>query len=619
MGKIQVLSPELINLIAAGEVVERPASVVKELVENSIDAQATNIKVWITDGGLSEIKIVDNGIGMEKEDAELAFTQHATSKISSAADLESIISMGFRGEALASISSVSDVVMDTKTAAGEAVRVTISSSSLSASPAAWSTQGTSITIKNLFAHVPARKKFLKSVQTEYNHIYDTLISISLSHPHIHFEFYHQGKLITRLPATNDITTRIFDIWGEQVSEQLYEIHGEIPGGKLTAFIGKPEAGRKDRKLQYLFINKRAVQEKALQRAIQDAYTGFLPKELYPTYFVYLELDPKIVDVNVHPRKLEVRIENGQQLFGALRNLISNELNKSTKQEILDRIHGQKIEESSSAAFTSKQQHIPQSSYSPPSFTAPKTFNSPSPKFQSQPRVQQGLAFTQSLLQNDSREVIAPESTMSTTSNLAQLNSAANYNLLQVFATYIIYQQDDYVVFVDQHAAAEKILYEKFRKQLNHGRGRPLLTPIIIDLHPDDYAKALSYADQLHKIGITLEDFGKNTVQITQLPELTPHLDVSKFIQELQPAGDLPEVNKENLAAARDIPEETHYLIATMACHGAIRAGQILNTAEMRQILNDLAECELPYNCPHGRPVSWKLHISELEKNFKRII
>ncbi|MCA9379223.1 DNA mismatch repair endonuclease MutL, partial [Candidatus Dojkabacteria bacterium] len=337
MGKIHVLDQNTINMIAAGEVVERPASVVKELVENSIDAGATKITVSIKNGGIDEITVTDNGQGISAEDAELAFTQHATSKITSASDLENIFTLGFRGEALASISSVSRVELDTKTEATPATKVVVENSQSGSKTSNKATTGTTISVFDLFRHIPARKKFLRTPATELSHVQEMFISLALVNLQVHFELIHNGKLLLRLPAVENFNERVFAIWNAQVAENLYESHVEIPGGKIHLYIGKPEAGRKDRKLQYLFVNKRHVSDRILSKAVIEGYTGFLPGGIYPVYFIMLELDPKVVDVNVHPRKLEVRFDNSGQIFGAVKNAVSQALTTNTKRDLMSRV------------------------------------------------------------------------------------------------------------------------------------------------------------------------------------------------------------------------------------------------------------------------------------------
>lgn len=609
MAKIKLLDPKLINLIAAGEVVERPASVVKELVENSIDAGAVKITIHIKNGGLTEIKVIDDGSGISPEDAPQAFIQHATSKISTVEDLDSIYTLGFRGEALASISSVADVNLETKTETEQAITVFSREGNVQNSASAKATTGTTITVKDLFAKVPARRKFLRSEQTEFGHVEDTFINIALVNLNIHFELYHNDRLIHRLPAVKEFTDRILEIWGEKVAQNLYHTITEIPGGKLTTFLGKPDIGRKDRKLQYIFVNSRYISDRALQRAVADGYVGFLPKEIYPVYFVMLELDPKQVDVNVHPRKLEVRIENSQQIFSIIRHTVSDALNKQTKQEIITRVSGS--QQSSEPSFVSDIPKLsdarPRTTYSTPSTPTHK------------PNINQSLSFTKSLLENTRPTQLTVQHSQIGQRTENKFIGNTNFPIpFQVFATYIVYQQDDQLIFIDQHAAAEKVLYERLRKQMDHTRKRPLLTPLIVDLTAKEKEKALAIKDKLSTAGLEIDDFGGNSIQVTHLPELTPNLDVEKFIQGvLEHRNDIPE--EDTALLTRDLSEEAHLLIATLACHGAIRAGQKLTVGEMQNLIGDLKECEMPYNCPHGRPVSWTMAKYELEKNFKRVI
>ncbi|MBL8015010.1 MAG: DNA mismatch repair endonuclease MutL [Candidatus Doudnabacteria bacterium] len=597
MGKIQILDEKLVNLIAAGEVVERPASVVKELMENSLDAAATKIIVRVRQGGKEDIQIEDNGSGIEPDDLPLTLTQHATSKIKTVGDLDKIFTLGFRGEALASIGSVADVRIESKTEVSAAS--SISSGSKTISKAARGNTGTTITVSGLFRHIPARLKFLKTDNTEFNHIYDTFVNTALTQLSVHFELYNEGKLVLRLPAATEFTDRVQDIWDKNIATNLYQTTVPVYGGEAILFLGKTEIARKDRKLQYLFINNRYVTDRGIQKAISDGYSGFINRELYPVYFAKLTLDPNVVDVNVHPRKLEVRIDNAQQLFGQIRNAVADTLARSTKADMLSKIAANtELPTNQESTFTGFKPTS--SSYTPKTNTYPST-KSYLPKANNEPPVRP----TQFLLSD------------SATAATATIEDSPR-NLLQLFNTYIVYQNGAEVVFIDQHAAAEKITYEKLRNQINHSRSRPLLTPLVIELESTKFKnEVIELQEELKQMGLEVSDFGGKSIQVSALPELTPHLNVASFLQELvgrnDPGVDWPALSQTG------IPQTTHIRIATMACHGSIRAGQRLSAPEMQQLISDLAKCELPYNCPHGRPVSWVLSQSDLEHNFRRTL
>lgn len=603
MGKIHLLDENVINLIAAGEVVERPASIVKELMENSIDAGATEVIVKIVNGGLDEITIIDNGEGMDAEDAKNAFVQHATSKIKDADDLHNINSMGFRGEALASISSVSDIHLDTMTADTNPVGLRIISGKIEALNSNKKSRGTVLSIQNLFGNVPARRKFLRGIDTEFGHIQETFISIALAHLDIRFELHHQGKVAYELPVAKTFGERIFGIWNSTTAKNLYEAEAEINGIKLQMYLGSPEAGRKDRKLQYVFVNNRSISDRTLTKAVAEAYRGFLHKDLQPLYFVKISMPNDLVDVNVHPRKLEVRFQDPQMMYRTVYNAVRSVLEQKTKSSLMERIE----------------------SANPPTFLSPRAqndtprtggpFSREQQSFHTsfeRPKVSTSLDFSRSLLQHERPliEELAAE-THTATDYIADTSSAINP--VQVFATYIVYQQGEDVIFIDQHAAAEKIEYEKLMNDLEIKTTKPLLIPAIIDLLPFEHQKILENIVNLAEVGLVVADFGGNSIQVVSVPQNLPQIDYGAMLKEI--VGELNEApDKADLEHTL-----SHHIIATMACHGAIRAGQVLTQAQMVQVIQDLGKCVQPYNCPHGRPVSWVLTRTDLEKNFKRII
>jgi DNA mismatch repair protein MutL len=604
MGKIKLLDDNIINLIAAGEVVERPASIIKELMENSIDAGAHTIVVKAYQGGMESIVVEDDGSGMDKDDALLAFKQHATSKIESQADLENIITLGFRGEALASISSVAEIELETKTSETDPVKLRVVKGVPVILPSARSNSGTTITINNLFKDVPARRKFLRSESTEIGYIQTAFLSVALVNLGIHFELYHNDKLQYRLPATQNFADRVFNIWDTKVAENLFNTELEHNNVKVTAYPGSPDIARGDRKLQFLFVNGRHISDRLLQKAVTEAYQGFIHRDLQPVYFLMLNLPPELVDVNVHPRKQEVRFRDSGAVFNLVRNTIQQALNKSTRQELMERISSADTAGESDkqvSDFTSKpagnnwQLNDNRSRYS-----GGRTNNAGN--------IQRSLDFTSVLLDKGTELPESPGSYL----NSAAYVPAGQY--LQIFATYIVYQNNNEVIFVDQHAAAEKILYEKLAAQLDLNRSKPLLVPEVVELDKHAKAKVLELQPQLAIAGFNVEDFGGNAIQVTAIPEIIPSIAAQPFLEALVQAAE--ESGNDELPLRDDIK---HYIVATMACHGAIRAGQSLSQPEMQQLISDLAKCQSPYNCPHGRPVSWTLSKYDLEKGFKRTI
>lgn len=603
MGKIQVLDSELINLIAAGEVVERPSSIVKELIENSIDADATEIIVRIKDGGVSEIQVQDNGSGMDPTDATLAFTQHATSKIVSAEDLFNITSLGFRGEALASISSVSEVTLDTKAKNSESVTVASRGGQLSSMQSAKADVGTVITVSDLFRGIPARKNFLRSENTELSYILNVFLSISLTSPKIHFELWHNNRLTHRLPSAGDTKERILQIYGDRVAENLFIEELQINDIRLSLIVGSPDLARKDRKLQYIFVNGRSISDRALQKAITQAYSGYIHKDLQPVYFIFIDIPPELVDVNVHPRKLEVRFKDSQFLFHTLHNTLKNLLNKHTKQELLNRLPAASDMANNIGEVSHSINHQTEWGGGIKTTSRSSTYNKSM-------RTLDSLSFTQNLLQ-DSMSI------------LKQTEQVHFVETTQLFLTYIMYQLDEEIIFVDQHAAAEKIMYERLMNQLEEIRSKNLLVPEILELSQREKSLLISLSVTLKEVGIEIADFGGNAVQLIAIPELLQKFHFDTFVQEILEKHNEFEELKESSSSSTTKQENFKILfknlIATMACHASVRAGQKLSQAEMQQIVNDLSKCEDPYNCPHGRPVSVRMHKSDLAKLFKRIV
>jgi DNA mismatch repair protein MutL len=602
MGQIHKLSDNVINLIAAGEVVERPASVIKELVENSLDAGATQIKIEINTGGTELITVSDNGKGIAADDIELAFTQHATSKLSSINDLQKLFTLGFRGEALASIASVSEIEIESSHN-GEQVSATLLNGKISkqqASPAG-STLGTRIAVKNLFHNIPARQKFLKSATTESKQAQNLFTQLALANPQVHLELYKDGKLYKRLPR-GTITDRIYELFGSEVSTQLYEFVNEQPHIKISGLLGNPMTARADTTMQFLFLNKRPISDKTVQSAISQGYRGFLHKDLRPIYFINIEIDPAEVDVNVHPRKQEVKFSNSQEIFRLTYQTVVDTLSKASKSEILQRVGTQtqhmQTPEISPQQSTKSTRNIP----SQTSYTGPRSFAEKS-------TVSQAMDFTSQVMQ--SAQILTDVQPLNSYFGPGQTPQLGK--LLQIFNTYIVYETENAVVFVDQHAAAEKITYEKLLSQHQGGIvSKPMLIPLILEFSKTDATALLEVADQLKTIGIDISGMGGTTIQVNELPEV---MDTEQNIKQM-----LIEILGA-LADEKSLQNDVvlHDILASLACHGSIRAGQKLDESEMRQILQGLAACDNPYNCPHGRPVSWEIAKPEVEKHFKRII
>lgn len=589
MSSINVLSQDVINKIAAGEVVERPASVVKELIENSIDAGATEITLNIENGGLTKIEVVDNGAGMDETDARMALQQHATSKLLTEADLESIDTLGFRGEALASIASVSDTTIHTYNGSNQPYQSFTKNGDIICELGKGRAKGTTVSVNNIFSRIPARRKFLKSPATEYKYIVNTFTSIALSHPTISFKLVKDGKIQLLLTKDDTATSRITKLFPAYKAEDLIPITYDSPKIKITGYIGHPSKARPDNSIQYTFINKRAVKDGLIGKAVKDAFSSTLMNHNYPIYFLYYEIALNELDVNIHPRKLEVRYSDPSSVFMATKIAIEKSLQNALKTELL-----RKTDSMAVGSSTIK-----------PNFGL-KSYKG---------TIEQSISFSRDLLE-PMRAVSRPEYTVE--HSMQNTEGAHTPIISQFFNTYIIFQKDDKLLIVDQHAADERVNYEKLLKRLANKTelgSSDLLIPITIQLSPSQLETVKTSRNRLSELGFKFS-ITKSSVKLEALPEIFKNnMPDDAFIELI---NSLKSEDGE-IKSTNNITKKQNRLIATMACHSSIRAGQKLTIAEMQQLITNLFNCELPYSCPHGRPIIWELTRYELEKNFKRKI
>ncbi|MDQ6985137.1 MAG: DNA mismatch repair endonuclease MutL [Candidatus Dojkabacteria bacterium] len=608
MSKINKLEKEIINKIAAGEVVERPASVIKELIENSIDAKASKIIINIENNGEDLIEIVDNGKGMNREDAIKSVELHATSKITNEKDLSYISSHGFRGEALASISSVSEeFTIDTKTAGYEAVTVYLRNEELRADISNKTIEGTTISIRNLFGNVPARKKFLKASKTEMKQIINSFLQTSLPYIKVHFELFHDGNLIHRLTKTESIENRLFDAFGKNFLNTLFITNESTDSDlKTRCLISKPESAPKKATIQYIYLNNRFIGSKTINAAVSQAFTGFIHRDLRPNFIIFIKIDPSKIDINVHPRKLEVKFEDESLVFKRIYSHVRSILEKETKRIIKDKI------EDSNELNLSKYKNI---SEPRKDFSVKESSRSYSPTSQSNNYineskdkiVKQSMSFSKLLLD---------ESISNTEASLDQ--KISNYNPKQIFNTYILIEKDNDAVFIDQHAASEKIYFEKLIAQYKtkNIKSKSLLVPEIVEFNNTNSKNIiLESREELAKLGVVIENLDSKSIQVTEVPEIFKKMDLSDTFKEIleEDQDIVATFESGNL----DISKSIYLKLATISCHGSIRAGQILNTEEMNSLINELLTLDNPYNCPHGRPTIWSISKTQLESNFKR--
>ncbi len=595
MNRIRQLDKSTIAKIAAGEVVERPASVVKELIENSIDADSSVIVIRIEEAGKKLIEIIDDGVGMSPVDAEMAFQQHATSKIKTIDDLATLYTMGFRGEALSSIASVSEIDLQTFNNQ-DSTRVQINQNSLKKSSGSI-TKGTRIQVKNLFSTIPARKKFLRSDATEFKLISDIFIRHAIAHPTISFKLFHNEKEIYNLPATKELKTRIFDIFGKKISSQLVSIYYDAPDIKIEGFITSPEVSKKSRAMQFLFLNNRTIKSDLVTQAVEKGYQSLLHQGYYPPYFLNIKIDPKLIDINVHPRKMEVKFENTQSIFYSVKHATKSAISKNAQERVKHTLLDNTYQSyDGNSAITS-----------PPKIYSSISKNNKSHVLRdSGKQVQSSLAFTKKLLTRQTGDM-----TKDPVRNDSLDFEGFSYNFHQFFLTYILFEREDKLVFVDQHAAHERINYEKIMLSVQTGldvQSQPLLVPIIINIDKNIVKLVEEKLALFKSIGLEIDIFGSDTLKIDSIPAILSKFNFEGFIDEVI----------ENEVFDLDKSEILHKLVASLACHGSIRAGKKLDLTEMRQLISDLFKCKKPATCPHGRPVYWEFPKKEIEKNFKRL-
>lgn len=574
--KVKELDPHLINKIAAGEVIERPASVVKELVENSIDAGCTMLEVSIENGGIEHITVADDGEGMTKEDLLLAIKRHTTSKISTEADLENIRSLGFRGEALASIVEVSKVTIITKNEAEpEATRVEIEGGQVKKIQAAGHGRGTTVEAKELFFNTPARRKFLKKEKTEAYHIVKVLKRFILSHPQIHFRFFQNGKKLIEVPKSSDLQEVIANLYDAELARSLIEIRLEGNRLRVKGLISKPHESRADRSEQFIFVNGRYVKDSAINYAISKAYEGLVEKDKHPVIFLFIEIDPQMVDVNVHPKKEEVRFANQILVQAAVKKAIGDAL---VSQQIMPRMEPIKTREEI--------------------------------KYKEHRRLDLHYDETKEL--DLKSEILEAQKERE-----AAKREEKSYRIIgQVHDTYIIVQTEGGLEIIDQHVAHERILFERFIAQLLAGQilKQRLLIPITIELSPD---KAVLLAEHLNllaeKLGIGMEHFGGGSFILRDWPQaLTEGLSKEKFKNAIDRILETLEHEDE-----LDFEELAKELATKMACEAALAKGRPLKLEEMEDLIVQLKKTQNPYSCPHGRPIIVSYSLEELEKGFGR--
>ena len=618
MPNIAILNQETIDKIAAGEVVERPCSVVKELVENAIDAGSTAITVEIKEGGISFIRITDNGCGIERDQVAVAFYRHSTSKIRSAEDLLTVKSLGFRGEALSSISAVARVELITKTYDElTGTRYVIEGSKELSNEEIGAPDGTTFIVKDLFYNVPARRKFLKTAQTEGSYISDMVEKLALSHPDISFKFINNNQTKLHTSGNGNRKDIIYHIFGREISSSLLEVKHECEYFKVEGFIGKPVITRGNRNYENYFINGRYVKSNILSRAIEEAYKSFLMQHQYPFTVLYFTFFSEL-DVNVHPTKMELRFDNNNEIYVELCDTIyailshkemipevpvdSTPAPKKIVHEYKEpipepfekrRINEVRAAESRSVYGQSVTSAVKDYSAIEPAVKTPKTSTAYEPA--------QVVTGTQQTL-GDYDKVFLTESAKKQFSIIGQL-----------FKTYWLIEFEDKLYIIDQHAAHEKVLYEKTMARLANKdfTSQRISPPIVMTLDARESEMLEKYRPQIEQFGYEVEHFGGKEYMISAIPDNLFNIDMKDLFIEM--------LDDFSNSTGRQTPDIITEKVASMSCKAAVKGNDKLTLPEINKLIDDLLSLDNPYNCPHGRPTIISMSKYEIEKKFKRIV
>jgi DNA mismatch repair protein MutL len=639
MPRIQQLSPSVVNKIAAGEVIERPASVLKELLENSVDAGATRIDVTLEKGGSDVIRIADNGCGIAAEEMPLAIASHATSKIRTADDLFSVMTLGFRGEALASIAEVSRLLLRSRTPdAASGSELEVVGGAVGEVMPVGCPVGTTIEVRNLFFNTPVRHKFMRSPQTEMGHSIEAVTRLALAHPQIHFTLTHNGRTVHDLPPMPNIHGRIAAFFGDELASDLIEVRSESDGIALDGYVANPMHSRATARMQYLFLNGRAIRDRALQHALGEAYRGLLLTGRQPICFLRLRMPADLVDVNVHPTKQEVRFQDSGRLYSLLLGTLRTKFLTTDLQArgAAPAAIGSRNEETDAAvAGTSalvnwaKEQLGRQieraGASSPPTLSSQMAggvapahnFDEPLQihRFDEHVERQFDLSSTPRVDRQDHEEgnvVYQVESSTRGRGRPGSLDDSPR-NALQVHNRYLVVETESGIEVIDQHALHERILYEQIREKVLAGalESQRLLVPEPVDLTAQEAAAVLEHAELLGQLGVEVQPFGGETVLVSSYPAMLANLSPAEVLRELVEkllvGGKQPD--------ARDLLDELLHMIA---CKAAVKFGDRLNPEEINALLSQRHLAQDQHHCPHGRPTALVFTREDLDRQFKRI-
>lgn len=660
MPNIEILDQQTIDKIAAGEVIERPASVVKELVENAIDAGAGAVTVEIKEGGISFIRITDNGCGIEKEQVPLAFLRHSTSKIRRVEDLFTVSSLGFRGEALSSIAAVSQVELITKTVMGiSGVRYVIEGSKEKTLEEIGAPEGTTFLVRNLFYNTPARHKFLKTPQTEAGYIGDLLERLALSHPEISFKFINNNQVKLHTSGNSNLKEIIYHIYGRDIASNLLEIQGENELFSVQGFIGKPLISRGNRNFENYFINGRYVKSSLIAKSIEEGYRSFVMQHKYPFTVLQLSINGKLLDVNVHPTKMELRFSNGEAVYQFLAALIRETINrnelvyqvnlekeqkerqkkeleqknrKQEKHKLPEPFEKKRLEELQAAVKKDSPYEMKypdrvaqSSSYGRMTDeqklkapirteTAPEPIAAAEQKNQIESNAETDRMQKSEVVENPRQNELTKAPVQETMRKLLDAESRKEHKIIgQLFETYWLVEFDSQLYIIDQHAAHEKVLYERTMKSLEQKEftSQSIYPPVLLTLNMQEEELLKKYMEYFQKLGFELEHFGGKEYAVTAVPGNLFGLDGKQLVVEI--------IDSLLTFHGNEKPEMITEKIASMSCKAAVKGNQRLSRIEVEQLIKELLTLDNPYHCPHGRPTIISMSKYELEKKFKRVL
>ncbi|MDX5485910.1 DNA mismatch repair endonuclease MutL [Bacillus pumilus] len=631
MAKIIQLSDDLSNKIAAGEVVERPASVVKELMENAIDASSTVIEIDVEEAGLSSIRMIDNGVGIDAEDCKLAFQRHATSKIKNENDLFRVRTLGFRGEALPSIASVSHLEMKTSTGEGAGTHLVLQGGKIISEKKTSSRRGTEIVVTNLFYNTPARLKYMKTVHTELGNISDVVNRIALAHPEVSIRLRHQGKVLLQTNGNGDVRHVLAAIYGTAVAKKMVPLHVQSLDFEVKGYISLPEVTRASRNYMSSVVNGRYVKHFPLVKAVHEGYHTLLPIGRHPITFIEMKMDPILVDVNVHPSKLEVRLSKEQELHELIKQGIKEVFQK---QQLIPSASVPKKapmpaikNEQQSLTFDAKKGNTNEAktSYQPEPFESVvyetnqmSTYGTPtqemtgasSPVFNEDAPSERvhveesaaSLEYEESELREDAAETISENERV-----------PVMYPIGQMHGTYILAQNERGLYIIDQHAAQERIKYEYYREKVGEIKQevQEMLVPLTFHYSKNDMLIIEEHKEILTKVGVFLEPFGSGSYIVRSHPQWFPKGEEAELIEEI-----IEQVLDEKRVDIKKLREEAAIM---MSCKGSIKANRHLRNDEIKALLDELRQTKDPFTCPHGRPIIIHHSTYEMEKMFKRVM